>query len=780
MQAETTMRGHTRSAFTTLLALAACFAPLAQAAGAVATTAPAAVYIPAAATAALPAPVARAPRPRICVVLSGGAARGAAHVGVLKTLEKLHIPVDCIAGTSMGAAIGGLYAAGMTSDELEQVLNQPGVQADMADNPPRDRLTFQAKQDELKYLLRVEIGYEGGRFFFPQGIVNGNDPGRILNVLSLALQPDQDFAKLPIPFRAVATDIETGDMVVLDHGNLAEAMRASMAVPGIYPPVPIGTHLLVDGGLARNLPVDVARKMGADIVIAVNIGTPLAKGGDLTDVFSVSLQVVKIFGNQNVTDSIAQLKSQDVLIQPDMSDIGVADFNRMGEAIKLGEQASYAVLSKLTNLQLSSADYAYYRQAARKPPASPTHVDFVQVEGNRKVSEELIRARFGLQAGAPWDENTISDGLRHIYDLGYFQQVDAELVEMDGKVGIKLVVREKAWQPNYVQFGLHIADDFEGGSSYELLGSYTKAELNSLGAEWRNEFEIGNSRYLYSEFYQPMDYDGVFFVAPDAEYLNQTFDVFSGAERIAEYSTVFPHAGLDIGAQFGSAGDARLGMMYGHVISQPRIGDQAVLPVYRNTLSGPRFQVRLDTFDNISFPSSGSYVFASGFFPRRSLGGDISYNKVDVTIGRAFGADADSLLVFAEAGSDLHSTLPAYEQFALGGFLSLAGRRQGELRGDNIFDAHLIYAHHAYQLYTGLGRGLYFGAGLDAGNVWQGGEKITPGSLQYGGSLFVGADTVLGPLYLGMGVGDGGNRTWFLYLGIPINGSTLAPSFGNN
>ena len=782
MQAEITMRGYSRSAFTTLLVLAAYLAPSMRAWGAdaVTTPAPAAVSIPPAATAALPAPVGRSPRPRICLVLSGGAARGAAHVGVLKTLEKLHIPVDCIAGTSMGAAIGGLYAAGMTSDELEQVLNQPGVQADMADNPPRERLTFQAKQDQLKYLLRVEIGYEGGRFFFPQGIVNGNDPGRILNVLSLSLQPDQDFAKLPIPFRAVATDIETGDMVVLDHGNLAEAMRASMAVPGIYPPVPIGTHLLVDGGLARNLPVDVARQMGADIVIAVNIGTPLAKGGDLTDVFSVSLQVVKIFGNQNVTDSIAQLKPQDVLIQPDMSDIGVADFNRMGEAIKLGEQASYAVLAKLTNLQLSSADYAHYRQVTRKPPASPAHVDFIQVEGNHKVSEELIRARFALQPGAPWDENTISDGLRHIYDLGYFQRVDAELVQVDGKTGIKLMVKEKAWQPNYIQFGLHIADDFEGGSAYELLGSYTRAELNGLGAEWRNEFEIGNSRYLYSEFYQPLDYSGTLFVAPDAEYLNQTFDVFSGAERIAEYSTVFPHAGLDLGVEFGSAGNARLGFMYGHVISQPRIGDQAVLPVYRNTLSGPRFQLHLDTFDNISFPSSGSYVFANGFFPRHSLGGDISYNKVDVTIGRAFGADADSLLAFAEAGSDLHTTLPAYEQFALGGFLSLAGRRQGELRGDNIFDAHLIYAHHAYQLYTGLGRGLYFGAGLDAGNVWQGGQKITAGSLQYGGSLFVGADTVLGPLYLGMGIGDGGNRTWFLFLGIPINGNTLAPSFGNN
>ena len=452
----------------------------------------------------------------------------------------------------------------------------------------------------------------------------------------------------------------------------------------------------------------------------------------------------------------------------------------MGEAIKLGEKESYEALAKLTNLQLSAADYARYQQMDRHVPAAPTSVDFVEVDGNQKIPAALILARFDLPPGSRWDETAISDALRRVYDLGYFQRVDAVLDHEGKETGIKLVVSEKAWQPNYIQFGLHIADDFEGSSAYELLGSYTRADMDGLGAEWRNEFEVGNSRYLYSEFYQPLEYSGSLFVAPQAEYLNQTFDVYSGAERVAEYSTVFPHAGFDLGAQFGSAGEARLGYVYGHVVSQPRIGDQTTLATYRNTLSGPRIILHVDTFDNISFPSSGTYLYANGFFPRHSLGGDISYDKLDVTVGEAFGAGANSMLIFAEAGSDLHTTLPAYEQFALGGFLSLAGLRQGELRGDDIFDAHLIFAHHAYNLVTGLGKGLYFGLGLDTGNVWQTGERITPGSLQYGASAFVGADTVLGPLYLGMGAGKDGNRTWFLFLGIPINGDTLAPSFGNN
>lgn len=726
------------------------------------------------------APAVAPARPRICLVLSGGGARGAAHVGVLKTLEKLYIPVDCIAGTSIGASIGGLYAAGMTPDTLERILNRPDVQATMADNPMRDKLTFQQKQDQFKYLLQFEIGYADGHFFFPQGIASGDDPGRILNALSLALRPDQDFDKLPIPFRAVTTDVETGNMVVLDHGDLAEAMRASMAVPGLYPPVPIDNHLLIDGGIARNLPVDVARKMGADIIIAVNIGTPLTKGTELNDVFSVSLQVLKIFGNQNVADSIAQLGPHDVLVQPDLGDIGAADFDRMGEAIKLGESQSYDVLSKLTELQLSPADYARYQQTYRRQPVPPLSVDFVEVKGNQQVPADLISARFGLQPGTPWDVVAISESLRHVYDLGYFQRVGATLEERDGKTGILLTVAEKPWQPNYLKLGLHIADDFEGDSIYELLGSYNRTEINGLGAEWRNEFEFGYSSFLYSELYQPLDYSGGAFVAPQAEYLDQSFDVFDNAKRIAEYSTVFPHGGFDFGDQFGNAGEVRLGYIYGHVVSAPRIGDQVNLPTYRDTLGGPRLLLHLDTFDNISFPSSGYYVFANGFFPRRSMGSDISYDKLDVTAGTAFGADDETLLLLGEVGSDLHTSLPAYEQFALGGFLSLAGRRQGELRGDNIFDAHVVYTHHAYNLVSGLGRGMYFGVGLDAGNVWATGQRATLGSLQYGGSLFMGADTVLGPLYLGMGIGSAGNRTWFLFLGIPINGSTLAPSFGNN
>jgi len=719
-------------------------------------------------------------RPKICLVLSGGGARGAAHVGVIEALEKLHIPVDCIVGTSMGAIVGGLYAAGMSAEELELQMNRPALQSDMANNPPRSRLSYQDKEDELKYLLRMEFGYANDRFFLPQGIANGNAPGRILNVLTVALRPDEDFDKLPIPFRAVATDIINGNMVVLDHGSLADSIHASMSVPGLYPPVHIGDQLLVDGGLARNLPVDVARKMGAQVVIAVNIATQLSKGKELTDVFSVSLQVLKLYGNQNVKDSITTLRGGDELIQPDLGDIGPTDFQSMGAAIKIGEKQAYQQLSKRTDLMLSDADYAAYETTFRKVPETPLRVDFVDVTGNASISPELVRARFGIRPGDVWDEQRINDGLRRLYDLGYFQRVDAVLVHKDGRTGIQVKIDPKEWRPNYLQFGMHIADDFEGDSTYELLGNFTVAEIDSLGAEWRNQFEIGKTRLFYTELYQPLDFKGRVFVAPNADYLNETFDVFRGQDRIAEYSTVFPRVDLDLGVAAGDVGEVRGGLFYGHVVSQPRVGDPRILPSYRETLVGPRVETSFDTFDNGNFPSSGSYALITGFFPRRSAGSDTTYSKLDATFGHAFDLGTGSLLLLAEGGSDFGSGLPLYDQFQLGGFLSLAGERQGQLRGDRIFDAHAVYAWRAGSLPTGLGRNWYLGVGMDAGNVW-GGTNLQPGDsgMKYGGTLLLGADTLAGPLYFGIGAGKSGNRTFFLYLGIPINGNTLAPSFGN-
>ncbi len=707
-------------------------------------------------------------RPRICLALGGGGARGAAHVGVLEALAELHIPVDCIAGTSGGAIVGGLYASGFTARELQTILMRPDLQASMANQQPRSLLDYQAKQNQLLYLLQVEFGYANGRFFFPEGIVSGNDPGRILNILTLVTQPATDFNKLPVPFDAVATDIDTGAEIVLDHGNLATAMRASMSVPGVYAPVELDHHLLVDGGLVDNLPVDVARKMGADVVIAVNVSSPLSSPESLNNVVGVSLQVIKLLGNQNVNQSIASLGAHDVLIQPDLGDISALDFNRTGDAISIGRQTALKVLAPLHDLQLSPQAYAEYRQQHRYTPQILRSMDFIEIRGNHKIPTALIRNHMITRPGEKWNYEQINRDLENLYSLGYFRQVNASIGYEGERTGLVITVDEKAWQANYLRFGLGIADDFEGGSQYELLFGWTRTEIDQLGAEWRNQFEMGSNRRIYSELYQPVNYSGTVFIAPHAEYQNTLSNIYNGEDLIAQYNTRYINAGFDVGGEFGNVAELRIGPSYGHVNSTPRVGEPS-LPSYADRLGGMRLRFGLDTLEgDTGFPTSGSYLTLNGFFARDAMGSDISFDKVELTGAQVFGNDSRSLIFTTDVGSSLHTNVPYYDEFTLGGFLSLSGLREQQLRGQQVFAAHVIYLEHVGNLPSVLGNGLYIGGSLEGGNVWGSDQNISLARLQYGGSLFIGADTALGPVYLGTGFSQSGNQTFYLFIGLPF------------
>ncbi|HVA54931.1 MAG TPA: patatin-like phospholipase family protein [Gammaproteobacteria bacterium] len=702
------------------------------------------------------------------MALGGGGARGAAHVGVLEALAQLRIPVDCIAGTSGGAIVGGLYASGFTLQQLHATFLRPDLQASMANQQSRSLLDYQAKQNQLLYLLQVEFGYAHGQFFFPEGLITGNDPGRILNVLTLVTQPGTDFNKLPIPYRAVATDIDTGDEVVLDHGSLATAMRASMSVPGVYAPVRIDNHLLVDGGLVDNLPVDVAREMGADIVIAVNVSTPLSNPQSLNNVVGVSLQVIKLLGNQNVNHSIASLNAHDVLIQPDLGDITAVDFNRADEAIRLGKQAALKVLTPLHDLQLSPQAYAEYRQQHRYTPKILKTVDFIEIHGNHHIPTAMIRSHMTTQIGQAWSFERIGRDLENLYRLGYFRQVNASIAYTGDRSGLVITVDEKPWQPNYLRFGLALQDDFEGGSQYELSFGWTRAEINQLGAKWRNQFEMGSNRRIYSEFYQPVNYSGTIFVAPHVEYQNTLSNIYNGQDLIAQYNTRYINAGFDIGGEFGNMAELRIGPSYGHVNSTPRIGEPS-LPSYTNNLGGMRLRFGLDTLEgDTGFPTSGSYLTLNGFFARNAMGSNISFDKFELTGAQVFGNDSHSLILTTDVGSSLRTNIPYYDEFTLGGFLSLSGLREQQLRGQQVFAAHAIYLERIGNLPSVLGNGLYIGGSLEGGNVWGSDQNISLARLQYGGSLFIGAETALGPVYLGTGFSQSGNQTFYLFIGLPF------------
>ena len=261
-------------------------------------------------------------QPRIGLVLSGGGARGMAHVGVIQVLEEMKIPIHCVAGTSMGAIVGGLYAAGMSPAEMEKFVTSMEWNEAFKDKPPPSELSFRRKQEAADYLINFDLGYKDGKFAIPKGLLQGQNLNLILKSLLFHTETIDDFNKLNIPFRAVATDIETGDAVIMGKGDLVKAIRASMSIPGVFAPVEIDGKILVDGGVANNLPIDVARQMGADVVIAVDISTKLSTRKQLTSSVEITAQLTSIMIQRNTAEQIKTLGEEDILIQPELGDLG--------------------------------------------------------------------------------------------------------------------------------------------------------------------------------------------------------------------------------------------------------------------------------------------------------------------------------------------------------------------------------------------------------------------------------------------------------------------------
>src|SRR6266446_460529 len=393
-------------------------------------------------------------RPRICVVLSGGGARGIAHIGVLKALEDLKVPIDCIAGTSMGAVVGGLYASGMSARQIESTMRSVDWQEAFRDTPPRRYLAFRTKQDDRNFLVRLPLGLKHRKILLPKGFIQGQKLQETLRQLTLPFSNSTDFDLLPTPFRAVATDLETGNAVVMDKGDLAIAMRASMSAPGVFAPVELNGRLLVDGGLAENLPVSVARAMHADILIVSDVSFQLQPRAALDSALSISNQMLAILVRKDSDRQRASLTSQDILIEPNLGSAPVTDFTSPSAVIARGADAAREAISKLSAYAVGDGAYRDYlaRRAAREPGLPP--IKFVRVDEQSKRYEKTIMAEMQPLLGKPLDLDQVGKRITELYGLGNFETLDYSLVEQGQgageETGLEVRARRKSWGPNYV------------------------------------------------------------------------------------------------------------------------------------------------------------------------------------------------------------------------------------------------------------------------------------------------------------------------------------------
>ncbi|MBK9243294.1 MAG: patatin-like phospholipase family protein [Burkholderiales bacterium] len=705
--------------------------------------------------------------PRIGLALSGGGARGIAHVGVLKVLEEMRVPVHCVTGTSMGAIVGATFAAGRSPVEMQKLVLEADWAAIFRDQPPRKEIAVRRKADDYKTLFAPEFGVTEDGLALPKGVIAGVSIEAFFRVLATPAVGVTDFNKLPIPFRAVATDIETGEAVVLDRGSVAKAMRASMSVPGAISPVEIDGRLLVDGGIANNLPIDEARKLCADVVIAVNISTPPLKRDQITSALSIVGQLVNFLGKQTVDDQLRRMGAQDVLVAPDLGDISASKFDRSAEAIAIGERATRALAESLKRYSLPPEQYAALRARQLAESRALGTVDEIRVEGLQRTNPEVLLGLVDSKPGEPLSEEGISADLRRIFGRRDFESISYRLVGGDtGPRAMVIEPQEKSWGPDYLRFGLGLATDFESDSQFNLLVQYRRSWLNRLGGEWLTEVQIGQDTHLYTEFYQPLHEAGVWFASPNLSIGQTTRGVFAGDDKIADYRVRTGQVGVDVGATLGTWGVAQLGPVWSRIDARVDTG-VPLLPQVEETTAGMRAALFIDQTNHAFFPTRGFGAAASAYAALDSFGSAESYERLEGRFRAAASWGPHTFYASVAGGTDLDSDMPAYESFTLGGPLHLSGYRINQFAGRRYSFGRLMYYNQTLPLPDLLGSGVYLGGSAEVGRITDRVDTLpSPGTL-WSGSIFLSADTFLGPLFLGFGKGSSDNWSLYLLLGVP-------------
>ena len=686
-------------------------------------------------------------RPRIGLVLSGGGARGAAHIGVLKVLEENHVPIDAIAGTSMGAVVGGLYASGLSAADIERIMTSVDWQDAFRDRPARKDLTFRRKLEDQNFLVKFPLGLKSRKFRLPRGLVQGQKLTQILRSLTLPVSQVQRFDDLAIPFRAIATDIVTGERVVLDHGDLTTAMRASLSAPGVFAPVEIDGQLLVDGGLSSNLPVDVAREMGVDVLIVVDCGFPLLERNKLDSVATVTNQMLAILIRHNAS---AQRKT-------------------------LGEQAARGAEARLAALGVPVAEFQRIVDARARLRSDPPRIDFLRVEPGSERYADAIDALFADQVGKTADPTLLGKRVNELYGQGNLEIFDYRVVEAPGQpgedpsYGLGMSTRRNSWGPNYLRFGLQLQNDFEGNSSFNAAVRGTLAEITKYGGEWVWDLQVGETPRAATEVYLPVGYRSRWFAAPHVQFQIRTLPVADEDEHIlAEYRVRSTDYGLDVGRELGNYGEVRVGWGRSFGESQVRVGD----PILGSQEFDSRTffgEFRYDSVDDVNFPRQGG-TFSLGWQAEREGKGLLNDADADLLVYDQLYAHSwgrNTAILWGSAGLRLDNDIDIVRSFfSLGGFLNMSGITPETLVGPNFAILRAIY----YRQVGVGGRGfldvpVYVGASLERGNVWAARQEMSFDSARTNGSLFVGLDTILGPVYFALGLNDDGGSAYYLFLG---------------
>ncbi|HAS6348092.1 TPA: serine protease [Vibrio vulnificus] len=732
-------------------------------------------------------------RPKVAVVLAGGGAKGAAHIGVLKALEEMQIPVDYITGTSMGAYVGGLYATGMSADEIESFIYSIDWNSGYRDRVDRSQRRVRDKESEDRYQLRTDIGLRFGEVHAPRGFVQGQNMLRILRETTGNLNEFDSFDDLAIPYRSVATDIVELQQVVIDKGQLVDAMMASMSVPGALPPYELNGRMLVDGGVINNMPVDIARDMGADIVIAVDISTDYKQKEDFTSMLVVADQLSNYLVRRSTQQQAESLGGQDVYLRPNVGQMETTEFAKMPDAYEAGYQATYQMKEKLKALRLNGRQYQHYidgKQQARKTLnyGDQTRVDQIVVINNTHYSAGLLTRRLDLDTGRVLKTDEIEAAIENLYALDRFELISYHYEEIDGINQLVVVVDEKSWGPNYVNFRFFLEDDFTTDSQYGVGLSTSFTDLNSQGGELTVNLDMGTDKLVEMEFYSPVWFGQEFFTTTKLAYSSEKRSIPFTLDEIVEppLESAYDYFPITYGQFIGEIAfgyqpalwqEFKLGGRYTK-------GDIELTTIQSAGSSeferrGVFVQYRLDTLDNFALPTRGIYldleylvshdeshdVFENGFASESQ-----SDTVHEFSIAGRFASTYQRHTLVGSADYEFVESKNKYfplDPKSIGGFLNLSGIPRNSLIGQNKFFSSLVYRYRWFDNDFGMFEApVYLGASLEHGGVWSDTTlSLSQAPLYNAASIFAGIDSPIGPIMFGYGRTESDLSAFYLIIG---------------
>lgn len=704
-------------------------------------------------------------RPRIGLVLSGGGARGFAHIGVIKVLEENHIPVDYIAGASMGALVGALYATGRTPAEMEQIVAALDWNKLLSGKPAFNELTYRRKEDRRNLPGAVILGGEKTNLRLPSSLNPGHEIGLVLDRLMLPYGDNTDFDALPIPFRCVATDLINAETVVLKSGSLAQALRATMAIPAVFAPIELNGKVLADGGILNNIPTDVAKEMGADIIIVVNIETPLGDRSAVQDLVGILGQTFYV---ATVENSRRSLRQADIIIAPDLKNYGTFDFGASEEIIKLGYVGAESKVALLKSLALDDSAWQQYlaaRQAKERPEIEPVP-DFLTIEGTKnQVAVKKIEQQLDHKyENKPLDEDALAKDLNALTGTERFDNLGYGITKRDDKTGLLVRVydpKERTNQTTVLEVGVEVNDAVNDDVNFNARARLTFFDIGGNGNEWRNDLSVGSHTFLGTEFYRPFG-TSRFFAAPHAFYDDKRVNFYSDGDRLAEYTFRTTQAGIDLGYSASRNSEFRFGFAAGHQKAARRIGNSQFADV-GGGVSLASLKWNYDTRNKVQIPTGGIELKSSVNYYFTSPNSNGGFPQAETQFN-AFHSTSDKNIVFGfgGAGTTFSKQAPLFQQFTLGGLFNIGGYGSREFRSSNYLHGGIGILHETFSAPAYIGGKLYLGGWYEGGSAFEGFNRMNYRQSVTGGAVL---ETRIGPIFLGGSLTENGRRKFYFSLG---------------